>query len=314
MLIGLLAGLGTGALWGLTFVAPRAVRPFTELDLAIWRYAIFGLVSLVLMAIPRFRPSAVSARRFMLAIGLGGVGYVVYYVLAAYAVRLAGPAIPPLIIGALPVALAIIGNWQDRQVAWRMLLFPLALIFTGLAVVNLSTISGATSPEAQSDIILGMASAIGAFLIWIVYGVINSKVMLAPDAPDPLVWTGLQGVGTAICIVPLIPIAAITGATALPAHALSSPEGQNFILWALALGIPGSWIATWLWGIASKKLPLALSAQLIVAETVFGLIYGFIYEARWPTRWEWLGTGLLIAGVLWGVGLFRMRPERAAVG
>jgi drug/metabolite transporter (DMT)-like permease len=42
MLIGLLAGLGAGAFWGMTFVAPRAVSPYSEVDLAILRYLAFG--------------------------------------------------------------------------------------------------------------------------------------------------------------------------------------------------------------------------------------------------------------------------------
>ena len=67
MLVGLIAGLATGALWGLTFVAPRAIRPFTELDLAIARYAIFGLISLGLMILPRFRPVRLTARLFATA-------------------------------------------------------------------------------------------------------------------------------------------------------------------------------------------------------------------------------------------------------
>lgn len=42
MLIGLLAGLMTGALWGLTFIAPRAVLPFSAFDLSVLRYLVFG--------------------------------------------------------------------------------------------------------------------------------------------------------------------------------------------------------------------------------------------------------------------------------
>jgi len=35
MLIGILAGLTTCALWGLTFIAPRAVDPASTLDLPL---------------------------------------------------------------------------------------------------------------------------------------------------------------------------------------------------------------------------------------------------------------------------------------
>lgn len=313
MLIGLLAGLATGALWGLTFVAPRAVQPFTELDLAMSRYAIFGLVSLALMIHPRFRPNRVTGRQFRAAIFLGAMGYVGYYVLAAYAVRLAGLAIPPLIIGALPIALAIYGNWQNAHVKWSSLALPLGMILVGLAIVNISTLSSAGDAEQRSDILLGTLCAIGAFAIWMVYGVLNSKMMLSADAPDTFVWTGLQGVGALLTTLPLVPVAILGNITAFPTHALSSPEGLRFVAWSVLLGVAGSWLATWFWVIASKKLPLALSAQLIVTETIFALIYGFAYDGRWPTFHEWLGTIILISGVIGGVRLFR-RQDEVAVG
>ena len=314
MLGGVLAGLGAGSLWGLTFIAPRAIRPFTELDLALGRYAVFGLFSLALMVIPRFRSRNLSIRRFRLAVFLGGVGYVGYYIFAAYAIKLAGSTIPPLVVGALPIALAIIGNWQTRQVKWSALAIPLTMIVIGLLIVNAASIASAKSAKAQIEVILGTVSAFLAFVIWIFYGVVNSKVMLADDAPDALVWTGLQGIGAMICVLPLVPVTYFTGATALPGHALTSPEGLNFILWCLVLGIAGSWFATWLWIIASARLPLALSAQLIVSETIFALLYGFAYDRRWPLTSEWLGSGILILGVLIGVNVFRREKSIEAVG
>ena len=305
MLLGLIAGLATGALWGLTFVAPRAVQPFTELDLAISRYTIFGIVSLGLMLLPRFRPSRLTPRLFGTAVFLGSVGYVAYYVFVAFAVRYAGTAIPPLVIGALPIALAIVGNWSDRHVKWSQLSIPLLMIATGLIVVDLDAIFGAPSPEAKVDILFGTFCAFCAFTIWMSYGIINSRIMLGSDAPDSLVWAGLQGVGAMIAALPLVPIAALTGATAIWEHALDSPEGIVFIIWSILLGTAGSWLATWFWVIASTRLPLALSAQLIVTETLFALLYGFIYDRRWPSPAEATGAALLIVGVAIGVRLFR---------
>lgn len=305
MLVGILAGLATGALWGLTFVAPRAVRPFTELDLAVSRYALFGLISLALMLAPRFRPARLTPRLVGLSIFLGGVGYVAYYILAAYAVRLAGVAIPPLVIGALPIALAIVGNWSDPQVRWSRLILPLAMISAGLLVVNLSALGAAETPLARLDILLGTLCAVSAFTIWMAYGIVNSRVMLARDAPDTMVWTGLQGVGALICSIPLVPVALFSGSTAFGTVSLTSTEGLRFLAWSLLLGSAGSWLATWLWIYAARRLPLALSAQLIVTETLFALLYGFLYDRRWPSLAEASGAALLIAGVAIGVRLFR---------
>ncbi len=307
MLIGLIAGILTGALWGLTFVAPRAVFPFTELDLAFARYAIFGLLSLALMIFPAFQPRGITLRRWLLAIMLGGFGYVGYYIFVAFAVRFAGPAIPPLVIGALPIAMAIIGNWQDRNVRWRQLALPLGLIAAGLLIVNLSTLSNAGTASQQANILLGTACAFGAFLIWLLYGIINAAVMRSEDAPKNLPWTGLQGIGALIWALPILPLSFYLNDTAWSEQTLSNPQSINFLIWAVILGTAGSWLATWFWVIASSKLPLALSAQLIVSETVFALIYGFAFEGRWPMMAEWIGAAFLLIGVGFGVDLFRHR-------
>lgn len=95
MLLGIIAGLTTSALWGLTFIAPRAVTPFTAWDLTIARYDIFGLACLLLMIDRRFRPIGIAPSRLLIGLPLGGAGYVVS---VAFAVQLAGAAVPPVII------------------------------------------------------------------------------------------------------------------------------------------------------------------------------------------------------------------------
>jgi drug/metabolite transporter (DMT)-like permease len=69
-------------------------------------------------------------------------------------------------------------------------------------------------------------------------------------------------------------------------------------------GVIGSWLAQYFWTLASRRLPLAFAAQLIVSETLFALVYGFAYEGRAPAPHEWAGGSLLLAGVFAGVRLF----------
>jgi drug/metabolite transporter (DMT)-like permease len=307
MLIGILAGLTTCALWGLTFIAPRAVDPASTWDLTVARYGIFGLVSVLLMLHPRFRPRGLTCGRWMTGLFLGGAGYVGYFVAAAYAVRLAGAAIPPLVIGTMPVLLALIANWRDRSAPWGPLALPLALIAAGVAIVNISVIQS-VGPEGREAVLLGVLAASAALAIWIVYGLVNAAVMRAADAPDGLHWTGVQGIGAAIGSMALVPL------TSFSTQPLAGPDMANFLGWAAVMGIAGSWIATFCWGIASGRLPLALAAQLIVAETVFGLVYGFLYEARWPETAEWVGATLQLIGVAVAVALFGRRglPAQSA--
>ncbi|WP_085025892.1 DMT family transporter [Ensifer aridi] len=298
MPIGIIAGLTTCALWGLTFVAPRAVEPFTAWDLTIARYCVFGIACLLLMLHPRFRPTGIALRRSAIGLLLGGVGYVGYFVSAAFAVRLAGAAIPPLIIGTMPVFLAVIANLRERSASWRALALPLVLIAAGVVIVNIAAIRTANSIDTGS-ILLGMLSACAALCVWIVYGLANAAVMSAPDAPDGLRWTGLQGVGAALGSLILLPLSSLGALDAMPTF-----DTYRFIAWALLMGLPGSWFATWCWVVASRRLPLVLSAQLIVAETVFGLGYGFVFEGRWPTSAEAFGSVLQLIGVISAVTVF----------
>ena len=79
------------------------------------------------------------------------------------------------------------------------------------------------------------------------------------------------------------------------------------------MGLAGSWFATWCWVIASHRLPLALAAQLIVAETVFGLVYGFIFEGRFPTSAEAIGATMQVAGVCSAIAVFSKRRACSGV-
>ena len=51
-------------------------------------------------------------------------------------------------------------------------------------------------------------------------------------------------------------------------------------------------------GAASRALPMALMGQMIVFETVFASLYGFLWEARWPSGLEAAALVLLLAGVV----------------
>lgn len=307
MLLGIIAGLTTCALWGLTFIAPRAVAPFTAWDLTIARYGIFGLTCLLLMADRRFRPIGIAPSRLLTGLLLGGAGYVGYFVSAAFAVQLAGAAVPPVIIGTMPVFLAIIANVRERSAPWRALAPPLALIAIGVAIVNAATIDAANLADTAS-ILLGILASSAALAIWIAYGLANAAVMRSTDAPDGLQWTGLQGIGAAIGSLLLLPLVSFD-----LVDKISASDAFRFVAWALVMGLAASWFATWCWVLASRRLPLALAAQLIVAETVFGLAYGFMFEGRFPYPAEVIGATMQLAGVCSAIAVFsRPRPKRTS--
>ncbi|MCO5732872.1 DMT family transporter [Rhizobium sp. SSA_523] len=306
MLLGILAGLTTCALWGLTFVAARLVHPFSLFDITIGRYAVFGLTCLLTMLHPRLRLRGIGASRIITGMMLGIIGYVGYFVLASQAVILAGPVVPPLIIGIMPVILPAIANLMEQTIAWRKLLLPLAMIAAGIAAVNLDLVSR-LDLDGQRMMLAGAGCAVAALLVWVLYGIINARIMRASQPPSAMDWTNLHGMGALLGAIALLPMASDTYAT-VPQEIL-----LRFLLWAVVLGMAASWLATWCWSVASQRLPLALTAQLIVAETIFGLIFGLCLDGRFPTPVEGAGAALQIAGVSLAVHAFtRPRATGAA--
>ncbi len=301
MLIGILCGLATCALWGLSFVAPRVVVPYTTIDLTVARYGLFAAVSLILMVNPRFRPVGLRRSLLLTGIALGGFGYVGYFMSISYA----GTAIPPLVIGTMPVLLAIIANFKDRSIGWSALALPLILIAAGIGWVNVS-IFASTPAGDQTGILLGIAAALIGLALWVVYGLISAAVMQSAEAPSAMHWTALQGIGAGIGAVILLPFTSIWENISF-----TGEETFHFVLWVAVMGIAGSWLATLSWMIAARLLPLALAAQLIVAETVFGLFYGFLFEQRMPTVPEAGGAILQLAGVGMAIAIFTPRRVKA---
>lgn len=297
MYLGILAGLTTCALWGLTFVAPRAIAPFSAFDLAAARYGVFGVTCVLLMLNRRFRPTGLPPRLWVSGILLGSIGYAGYFLLVSFAVKDAGAVIPPLITGLMPVLLPIIANLRENALPWRALALPLSLVVIGLVVANASTLSHVD--VAGPAVVSGVLWAVAALVVWIGYGIGNAAIMRRPDAPDGLHWTGIQGVGSALSAVLLLPtISYDLFATA------SSGEIVNFATWSISMGLAASWIATWCWVYASRHVPLSLTSQLVIAETVFGVAFGLIYEQRLPTATEGAGVLLQVLGVAMAVYVF----------
>jgi hypothetical protein len=93
--------------------------------------------------------------------------------------------------------------------------------------------------------------------------------------------------------------AALGGRRAADVATLQSrPDGTLFMWIALAGGFGSSWLATILWNVASQRLSASLCGQLIVSETLFALLYSFVWDGRWPQATEWVAALLFVLGIL----------------
>jgi len=316
VLIGILCALGASLVWGLVFIAPLLLPDYPGVVLSLGRYLAFGVVALVPAWLGRRRIAALSRADWLRALQLSFIGNLLYYALLASAIQKADAPLPTVVIGTLPVAIAIYANWLSGRgpeaIAWRRLAPSLLIILTGLLFVNASELSqfARTAPGQRSlaDYALGCALAALAVLAWTWYPVMNARYLRANPHITPMDWSTAQGLAT-------LPLAlagfAIYGVLAHFGHTSFDfplgPQPQRFILLMLLIGLTASWLGILLWNQASRRLPTSLAGQMMVFETLFALLYAFMLRGALPSAATLGGIALLCYGVLLGVRCFR-RP------
>ena len=140
MISGVLYALLAGLMWGLIFVGPLLVPEYPAVLQSMGRYLALGLIALPLAWLDRRRLSQLSRADWKEALKLAAVGNLLYYLCLASAIQRAGGPLPTMIIGTLPVVIAITANrrnvMRDGKLPWRKLAPSLALIAAGIGCVN----------------------------------------------------------------------------------------------------------------------------------------------------------------------------------
>lgn len=227
-----------------------------------------------------------------------------YYYLVAAAVKSAGTATTSLIIGLLPITMPVFsGDKISRPILFYI---SIALICFGLLMLNLPLISDMLFGQTLSSTqVSGTFIAFFALMSWTAYGLLNTKFLAKHIEVDLNTWSSMLGVCAFLTIIPLWLIENV-GSGFVP-H-ISHFMDIKFILWMTAIGAGSAWLAMLLWNYASRKLPSSISGQLIVSETIFALLYSYIYNSKLPVMSEALAALLLITGVIVGFYSFKAKP------
>jgi drug/metabolite transporter (DMT)-like permease len=301
---GVTYGVMAGAIWGTVFLVPRLLPDFPPMMLGAARCMLYGLVSLAVGLPMARRLAGKLTRADLAAVGrLALVGNLVYYVFLTAGVHRVGIGPTSLIVGVLPVTVTLAGRRDAGAIALRRLIWPLLLVVAGIICINLDVFAASATPSGSagvSDKLLGVLCAIGALASWTWFAVENARYLRRNPHFDGNEWSVLLGLATGLLGGMLwLGCAWLPGGT--PTAALDPTRWHTFWLLNLGLALGASWVGTGLWNAASKRLPLTLSGQLIVFETLFALLYGFIYDTRLPRPLETAAIVLLIAGVMWSV-------------
>jgi len=303
-------GILAGALWGTVFLVPRMLGDFAPGLLASARCMMYGIVSLLATLPIARRVAAKLTRADLVALArLAFIGNLVYYLFLTAAVHRIGIGPTSLIVGVLPVTVTLAGRHDHGAVPLHRLIFPLALVAAGIACINIDVFTGGPAQGAASAAtvagkLAGVACAVGALATWTWFAVANARTLRRNGHFDSNEWSVLLGVATgvfgAVMWVPALALAHAPGAGD-GLGSLDHVRWQTFWLLNLGLAVGASWLGNGLWNAAATRLPLTLSGQLIVFETLFALLYGFVYDARMPRPLEWTAIALLLAGVVWSV-------------
>ena len=314
---GVLYGVLAGALWGMVFVVPHQLADFSPLLLSAGRYVMYGAVSLAAL-LPMLRRIGPRLTRADLAalVKLALMGNLLYYLFLASAIHLVGIAPASLIVGVLPVTVTLLGRRDRGAVPLARLVWPLAMIAAGIVCINVDVFTSTAAHgagESPLTKLAGIGCAVGALVCWTWFAVENARYLHRNAHFSGNEWSVLWGVVTG-ALGALLWLAILV----LPAGAVqqSVPAARWTLFWQLNLlvAIGASWLGNGLWNAAAKRLPLTLSGQMIVFETLFALVYGFVYDHRLPRALEIAAIVLLVAGVSWSVRQHAGPPEDTAHG
>lgn len=285
-------------------MVPVWVPDFNPWQLSAGRYLAYGICSALILA-PRAGAllRQVSRREWLALAWLSLLANVLYYVLLASAVQLGGVAMTTLVIGFMPVAVTLIGVRHGGEIHLRRLIPSLLLGLAGVACTAWPALQ-ARQASALPHPLAGFACACGALVSWTTFAVGNNTWLRRLEHISARDWSLLLGL--------------VTGAEALllliPALHQTAPhtaaDWARFAGACIGLSIFASVIGNAFWNRMSRLLPLTMSGQMILFETLFALLYCFLWEQRWPRPSEAAALVLLVASVLLCVSTHRQSPAR----
>ena len=312
MLIGIVAALFAAFAWSLNFVVPFVIGDYSVFDFALFRFGVSGAVAMGFLSWKWDTVRVLGVSDWRVAFRLGFIGYLGYFLTVAGAAIFAGPVIAPAFLGLVPIVLAVAGNLRQKAVSWSALILPLTLAAIGLAFVNAS-VFGAASMTSTRSLFAGIPLAIAAVSLWTWFGLANQRALAERPSMDAGVWTALILVGGGVEMLVFMPAGLALGVFSIPQLGLGWDVAGQLYVWSISLAILASVGGALAWTFAAKRLPVALSAQLIVSETVFGTIFGLAVHGRWPAPTDILGIAFLVAGVMTAIHVFHGERKLAAV-
>ena len=214
-----------------------------------------------------------------------------------------------LIVGMVPVVVALWGMKDKDAPPPSRVAPPIAVAALAVGLIGWESMSqGGGVGHDGAQILMGLGCALAALLSWSAFAVGNSRWMGRLPDVSPHDWSLLTGVVTGgFALLLAVPAVLTMGVW-------SSEAWVRLIGVSLAVAVFASIIGNAFWNQASRLLPLTMLGQMIVSETLFAFLYGFLWEGRGPTVIEIVAMSLMVVSVVWCVRAHRSSALAAAEG
>lgn len=309
MLLGFFYAVAACAIWGLIYIFPLLLPQYDPVLIASARFAVYGFACLAFVPFQIQKLKTLTKHDWFTAMRLAFFGSFVYYWALVMGVTLSGAPIIGMLMCWIPVFVAVVSNFRNRNkgasVAWSRLAIPLTLIMLGMVIANWTEFYYAVHEQSVSPLQFwsGVGFGVLSLLLWTWYPIRNAEWLLTNKKLGPKVWATAQG----LSILPFTLIAFFIVSFQLhPDHVgLLGPEPLKFVGLMLIAGIACSWVGAACWNAMSERLPTALGGQLIVFETIFSVVYALMWRGAWPTLSMTVGMVIMLIGVLAALRVFR---------
>lgn len=171
---------------------------FNSVDLAAGRFISYGLIAAVLMVIGLRHRKLPTLNQAVAAFALSLLGFTGYYLLLVLAINDAGTEMPTLIIGTIPIWVMFIGKQQG--LSFRSLLPGLLLTTAGLGLMGYVELHGQTEIQSQapSNYWRGIAFALASMVCWTIFAIANSAWLKKHTEVSAADWANWLGVATGL--------------------------------------------------------------------------------------------------------------------
>lgn len=268
-----LSALAVG--WGAIPLIVREDVPWQGLvTVRVW----LGAMTLLAIMIARRRLRLPATHRPQIAVA--GVLLAVHWATFFWALKLTSVAVTLAVVYLGPVSAAVLAPYFLSERVRPRVYEALAVAFTGVVFVVASEGGDATATTGRG-VVVAIVSALTVAALLLV-----SKA--AVDAVGPLPVTTGEMITASIVLSPFLG-SAVGGLRDDPVP-------------LLILGIVLTGLGFLIFWTATSELPVAVVSVLMHVEPASAVVLALVFLDETPSRWQWLGIGLVIAGGLLAAG------------